>query len=422
MWIPNFDIENPTDDGSRMECEPFGFEWCTFMRQLVDTWKFPVMHFGVVLPPWFLLSWLRWIPMCQKTKVESLDNCSNDNRQCSATTDFKSTKSAEAPLDLRMNSLVRHTLEDTKYLMPPVVPVTCFGCFGHSSDVTPDQRTPQTRLTCGRKHESGDAASFVNCPTKSLPSTLARRPKLAHGKTGSGPGKQPVTRCYQCKKLFPTLLELNAHFVLEHACVLRTELQHTKSWRSHALESLCVTTESETAATSGPANSPGYPCPYCDYFAKWPTELQKHIMVHSKERPHRCVVCGLSYKWKWDLGRHFDKSHHKAMNPYKKNGFFGKAHHVPCKMDTDSIEGRNLKQSTQPLGAQPPHELFTANGCWFSFSSTGSVPIKQILTQQTLNVDGSNTACGNTVATKSKEYFFLAPSTDQRSGHRFHST
>lgn len=68
-------------------------------------------------------------------------------------------------------------------------------------------------------------------------------------------------------------------------------------------------------------NPIGYPCPYCEYFAKWPTELQKHIMVHSKERPHRCVICGLSYKWKWDLGRHFDKSHHKGMNPYKKNGF-----------------------------------------------------------------------------------------------------
>ncbi|VDP95822.1 unnamed protein product [Echinostoma caproni] len=72
-------------------------------------------------------------------------------------------------------------------------------------------------------------------------------------------------------------------------------------------------------ANRGGLISIGYPCPYCDYFAKWPTELQKHIMVHSKERPHRCVICGLSYKWKWDLGRHFDKSHHKTMNPYKKN-------------------------------------------------------------------------------------------------------
>lgn len=68
----------------------------------------------------------------------------------------------------------------------------------------------------------------------------------------------------------------------------------------------------------GSADRTGYPCPHCDYLAKWPTELQKHIMVHSKERPHQCVICGLTYKWKWDLGRHFDKCHNHTVNPYKK--------------------------------------------------------------------------------------------------------
>lgn len=69
----------------------------------------------------------------------------------------------------------------------------------------------------------------------------------------------------------------------------------------------------------GEIETTGYQCPHCEYFAKWPTELQKHIMVHSKERPHQCIICGLTYKWKWDLGRHFDKSHLPAVNPYKKN-------------------------------------------------------------------------------------------------------
>ncbi|KAA3676653.1 uncharacterized protein DEA37_0011429, partial [Paragonimus westermani] len=143
--------------------------------------------------------------------------------------------------------------------------------------------------------------------------------------SNAGPGKQPVTRCYQCKDLFPTLFELNAHFMHEHSDILKTELEHAKSWKSHAVESMCsklsakqLHSEFEQNLIQGTVNPTGYPCPYCQYFAKWPTELQKHIMVHSKERPHRCVICGLSYKWKWDLGRHFDKSHHKDMNPYKK--------------------------------------------------------------------------------------------------------
>ncbi|VEL32734.1 unnamed protein product, partial [Protopolystoma xenopodis] len=79
----------------------------------------------------------------------------------------------------------------------------------------------------------------------------------------------------------------------------------------------------ETVVRRGEIEMTGYPCPHCEYFAKWPTELQKHIMVHSKERPHQCIVCGLTYKWKWDLGRHFDKSHHEAANPYKKNPSLG---------------------------------------------------------------------------------------------------
>ncbi|XP_018651694.1 putative na/ca exchanger [Schistosoma mansoni] len=60
-----------------------------------------------------------------------------------------------------------------------------------------------------------------------------------------------------------------------------------------------------------------YPCPKCNYTAKWPTELQKHVMVHANSRPFICCVCTTSYKWSWDLGRHFTNSHPNLPNPYK---------------------------------------------------------------------------------------------------------
>ncbi|EUB60760.1 HIV1 enhancer-binding protein 2 [Echinococcus granulosus] len=132
-----------------------------------------------------------------------------------------------------------------------------------------------------------------------------------------GSGKQPIPRCFECKRLFPTLWDLNIHFLGEHQSTLQREFTQNRSWKTCSLENISVH-QLQTTLRRGAVERTGYPCPHCDYFAKWPTELQKHIMVHSKERPHQCVICGLTYKWKWDLGRHFDKSHHHAVNPYKK--------------------------------------------------------------------------------------------------------
>ncbi|VEL27601.1 unnamed protein product [Protopolystoma xenopodis] len=55
-----------------------------------------------------------------------------------------------------------------------------------------------------------------------------------------GPGKQPVTRCFQCKCLLASLPELNAHFVREHASALRREFEQARSWKSHAVEDMCI--------------------------------------------------------------------------------------------------------------------------------------------------------------------------------------
>nr|VZI21331.1 unnamed protein product [Spirometra erinaceieuropaei] len=61
----------------------------------------------------------------------------------------------------------------------------------------------------------------------------------------------------------------------------------------------------------------GHMCPRCNYCAKWPTELQKHVVVHATIRPFACMICGNRYKWSWDLGRHFSAVHTSLPNPYK---------------------------------------------------------------------------------------------------------
>ncbi|VDP72557.1 unnamed protein product [Schistosoma mattheei] len=157
--------------------------------------------------------------------------------------------------------------------------------------------------------------------SSSLSSSITTSLPIVNHIECSPPGKQPVTRCNHCHVLFPSLYELNNHFIKEHSVILQAEMEHTKSWKSHTIDDSCLQNMRILLNRSTNMNMSGYPCPNCDYVAKWPTELQKHIMVHSKQRPHRCIICGLSYKWKWDLGRHFDKSHNRTMNPYKKNVF-----------------------------------------------------------------------------------------------------
>lgn len=69
---------------------------------------------------------------------------------------------------------------------------------------------------------------------------------------------------------------------------------------------------------SGSNDSKQLKCNMCDFVAKWPAELQKHAVSHSEDRPFVCIVCASTYKWKWDLVKHFDKAHSALPNPYKR--------------------------------------------------------------------------------------------------------
>ncbi|CAH8872485.1 unnamed protein product [Trichobilharzia szidati] len=213
----------------------------------------------------------------------------------------------------------------------------------HLSDGFPTKRRRSSKHNTNRRNTADKGNNKNQCPeadinnevdlfmkSKTLSNRLQQLSTISSTSSSlspvshldcSPPGKQPVTRCNHCHVLFPSLYELNNHFITEHNVILQAEMEHTKSWKSHTIDDACLQNMKVILNRSNNMHTSGYPCPNCDYVAKWPTELQKHIMVHSKQRPHRCIICGLSYKWKWDLGRHFDKSHNRTMNPYKKNVF-----------------------------------------------------------------------------------------------------
>ena len=65
---------------------------------------------------------------------------------------------------------------------------------------------------------------------------------------------------------------------------------------------------------------PTFRCNQCTFIGKWPSELQRHLLVHSDVRPHTCHLCGYSTKWKGDLGVHLRKYHSGAEIPSEKSG------------------------------------------------------------------------------------------------------
>ncbi|KAF6772115.1 hypothetical protein AHF37_08851 [Paragonimus kellicotti] len=410
----------------------------------------PAICYGAVLPPWMLLSWLRMTSRQTKQVIENYSETaskfSNADAKLLSISTF--TNTCDLPLDLSIgvhalstnagcvehNSLNKYTAWKPPITAGHTVHTTTqsqatASCSAYLMAVlnsfietnTPNGRVNSESLAKVDRRAVGGAVGMT-----SVSSEKPAPHRQVNGHAHAGPGKQPVTRCYQCKDLFPTLVELNAHFMREHSCILKTELEHAKSWKSHALESMCFKLgakqlhsfesfltkavsvdcdpdykfellyhgiakyaarrfcqssqrfsytvyvflyfqEFEQKLTQGTVNPTGYPCPYCEYFAKWPTELQKHIMVHSKERPHRCVICGLSYKWKWDLGRHFDKSHHKGMNPYKKNGFINNTTTRDSKRDsrgritTNKLHGMKKGKSARLLSVMTNQKTRTKN-------------------------------------------------------------
>nr|CAH8821077.1 unnamed protein product [Trichobilharzia regenti] len=123
--------------------------------------------------------------------------------------------------------------------------------------------------------------------------------------------------------------------VISGECINSPYVESTSTTTTTA--TLMLTTMT-TLPTTGIQHIKSYPCPKCNYTAKWPTELQKHVMVHANSRPFVCCVCTTSYKWSWDLGRHFTNSHPNLPNPYKRQR---------------NINNNNKKQHPQQQQQQP---------------------------------------------------------------------
>ena len=50
-------------------------------------------------------------------------------------------------------------------------------------------------------------------------------------------------------------------------------------------------------------------CSYCSYIAKWPSDLRRHLRVHSMVKRFKCSLCWKKYKYLGDLNVHMRRDH-----------------------------------------------------------------------------------------------------------------
>lgn len=75
----------------------------------------------------------------------------------------------------------------------------------------------------------------------------------------------------------------------------------------------------KVSAQEMPEQKPKVPtCNVCNYKTRWISELQRHMRVHSQEKPFQCHKCKYVCKWKGDLNRHLLKYHGIKMQSVKK--------------------------------------------------------------------------------------------------------
>jgi DNA-directed RNA polymerase subunit M/transcription elongation factor TFIIS len=115
-----------------------------------------------------------------------------------------------------------------------------------------------------------------------------------HASSSSPPNLygQKLFICSICDQRFLSIETVNEHFLHNHLNELENEIAGKSPPRNTN-----VAQQNEEWNLSDPVNP--LKCIQCDFIGRWPTELQKHAASHSTSRPFKCLVCSLTYKWRW---------------------------------------------------------------------------------------------------------------------------
>lgn len=207
---------------------------------------------------------------------------------------------------------------------------------------------------------------------------------------------ESLHQCPLCSLRYKRTSDLNRHMKRKHntrlrdftmseqdeplnLCVKRPRLQNDEDQPLDlSVKPIAPTRRFSQASVMAPEN---LKCSHCSYLAKWPSDLHRHMLVHSVEKRFKCTYCHRRYKYKFDLNMHLRKMHKVAAGRTK----------VPLLSEVGAIElspqdapivmpGNSLSVSTvspaPPNGPQDLSEMspFSHDGAE-SFCSTSSSSI-----------------------------------------------
>jgi DNA-directed RNA polymerase subunit M/transcription elongation factor TFIIS len=151
--------------------------------------------------------------------------------------------------------------------------------FEHTTNAPLDLRMKSSDPSSDNQHDSDDDDG-----RESSDDTSSSSPQNSYG--------QKMFICSICEQRFLSVETINEHFLKNHLHELENEIAGKSPPRNTN-----VAQQNEEWNLSDPNNP--LKCIKCDFVGRWPTELQKHAASHSTSRPFKCLVCSLTYKWRW---------------------------------------------------------------------------------------------------------------------------
>ncbi|XP_064639933.1 uncharacterized protein LOC135495354 [Lineus longissimus] len=109
-------------------------------------------------------------------------------------------------------------------------------------------------------------------------------------------------RCHLCPRSYKWQGDLNVHMKKCH-----DRVEKSVSPIPPPPAPLLKTFHTQNKARKGVAGE--YRCRYCNYIAKYTSELMRHTRIHTHEKPYSCSFCQYDTAWKGDLKRHIEKHH-----------------------------------------------------------------------------------------------------------------
>ncbi|GFR93809.1 zinc finger protein 64 [Elysia marginata] len=130
------------------------------------------------------------------------------------------------------------------------------------------------------------------------------------GVVSSGAPSKIEYKCPKCVMVCYRRANFTRHLTARHGFSQLSASQLSKSMENKLFKSF------KRRAVGGSNRAGGHvtvtenlKCPHCSYLAKWPSDLRRHMQVHTVLKRFKCSICPNKYKYLGDLNVHVRRDH-----------------------------------------------------------------------------------------------------------------